>query len=254
MRSFAIPFVVAAVVIGLVLSFQAVLGSTAALPRPLFHDATGGAAAGGLAVPQAISTGSKPRLLLDEQFGGDPGNWPNNPQSTAWLVDGAYRLFARQPGQFVALGAPITQTSPDVVVSATLQKSGGPPGGGYGLIVRDQGPGPRDGLNQTGTFYVLLVNDRGEVGMSRRDSDHWQEILPWTASDAVHQGNATNELMALAVGSQLGLAVNGTLVASREDRTLTAGGVGLYVGGDDSEVTVQRFRAEELPANSGGRQ
>ena len=59
--------------------------------------------------------------------------------------------------------------------------------------------------------------------------------------------------MALAVGSQLGLAVNGTLVASREDRTLTAGGVGLYVGGDDSEVTVQRFRVEELPANSGGR-
>jgi hypothetical protein len=251
-RWLAILSIAAMVVIGLVLSLQVVVGSTAAPRRPHAFDASVGAA-DGRAVPQASNSGSKPRLLLDERFGSNAGNWPNNPQSTAWLADGAYRLVARRPGQFVALGAPIAQVAPDVVVSATLRKTGGPPGGGYGLIVRDQGPGPRDGLNQTGNFYVLLVNDRGEVGMTRREGDHWVEIVPWTASDAVQQGTAANELIALAIGPQLGLAVNGTLIVSREDQALTAGGVGLYLGGDGGEVSVERFRVEELPASPGAR-
>lgn len=48
-----------------------------------------------------------PRTIIDERFADTPRNWPNNPQSTAWFADGAYRLLARQPGQFVALGAPL---------------------------------------------------------------------------------------------------------------------------------------------------
>jgi hypothetical protein len=250
-RWFVLALCLTAIAIGLVLSLQAVVGRTAASTTALGLDSPLGAAQGGPAAAQVnSSSSSKPRVLLDERFASGPGDWPNNPQSTAWLADGAYRLGVRQPGQFVAVGAPVVPPSADVVVSATLRKSGGPPGSGYGLIVRDQGPAPRDGLNQTGNFYVLVVNDRGEVGMSRREGDHWVELLPWTPSEAVHPGTAANELIALAVGPQLGLVVNGTLVASREDRTLTTGAVGLYVGGDESEVTVERLRVEELPANS----
>ena len=48
------------------------------------------------------------------------------------------------------------------MVSATFRKTGGPPGGGYGLVIRDQGPAPRDGVNQNDEAYVMEAGDQGE--------------------------------------------------------------------------------------------
>src|SRR5579884_3523789 len=135
------------------------------------------------------SLGSAPahRTILDEHFADNPRGWPSNPESTAWLADGSYRQVARQASQFVALGAPITERLRDVVVTARFRKVGGPSGGGYGVIVRDEGPGPRDGINQGGRYYVLEAGDRGEVGIWRRENDRWIDILPWTSSPAVRR-------------------------------------------------------------------
>src|SRR4029077_10655869 len=113
----------------------------------------------------------------------------------------------------------------DVVVSATFQKLSGPPGGGCGLIVRDQGPAARDGTSQDGRYYVLEAGDKGEVGIWRRDGDHWVDLLPWQHSDAVKTGTDTNELSVRAVGSNLGLSVNGTPVAAHSDTALPSGQV-----------------------------
>ena len=181
------------------------------------------------------------RLLLDERFASAPAGWPNDPQATAWSADGVYRLFARWPGRFVAVGAPIAESLADVVVAGSFRKVGGPPGGGYGLIVRERDPGRRDGLDQGGRFYVLEAGDRGEVGIWRRDDDAWIELLPWTPSAAVRQGGATNELTVQAVGQQLTFLVNGIEVAAVVDAALPAGGVGLFAGGDGNEVAVDRF-------------
>src|SRR5207249_644685 len=109
---------------------------------------------------------------------------------------------------FVAVSAPITNLPADVVVSATFRKLAGPSGGGYGIIVRDQSTTPRDGTKQDGQFYVLEVGDKGEVGIWRRDSDHWVDLLPWQRTDAVKPGTATNELSVRAVGNTLSLLVN----------------------------------------------
>ena len=211
-------------------------------PNPSGPEVTGTPSS--LPAPSSIQL----RPVLDERFVNTSLNWPSNSQSTAWIADGAYRLFVRQPGQFVAIGAPIATANLDVVVSTTIRKLGGPAGGGYGLIVRDQGPGPRDGVNQIGNFYALIVNDRGEVAISRRENDHWVEVFPWTLSAAVHTGNTGNELVALAIGSRLGLAVNGTLVASVEDPAPRVGAVGLYVGGDLTEAAIEKFLVE-VPMN-----
>ena len=155
--------------------------------------------------------------------------------STAWLARGAYHLLARHPGRFVAVGLPQLEPLRDVVVAGTFRKVGGPPGGGYGLIVRDQGPGPRDGVGQGGRYYVLEVGDRGEVGIWRREGDHWEDLLPWSPSDAVRPGAEPNVLSVRAIGPRLTFVVNGTQVASLEDATLPAGGVGVFLGGDGNE-------------------
>jgi hypothetical protein len=168
--------------------------------------------------------------------------WPNDPQGPAWLSDGGYQVTTRRPGQFVALGAPQPDVLSDVTVSATFHKVSGPSGSAYGIIVRDQGPGPRDGANQDGRFYLLAVNDRREAGVFRRESDRWIDLLPWRAADAVRSGNQSNALTASAVGDRLSLAVNGIEVAaSQSDPTLGPGHVGIFVGGDNTQISLERF-------------
>jgi hypothetical protein len=156
----------------------------------------------------------------------------------------ASHLRVAEAGRFIALGAPLASPFADVVVSGTFRKLGGPSGGGYGIIVRDQASEERDGTNQSGRFYVLEVGDRGEVGIWRREGDIWIDLLPWTRSDAVHPGEATNELTALAVRSQLTFLVNGWGVATVTDASLAGGGVGVFVGGDLNEVAIEDFSVQ----------
>ena len=193
-------------------------------------------------VPQpAPSRAAVFHTVFEEEFADGRHGWPNDPIATAWIADGGYRLFAREPGRFVAVGAPIAKVLGDVVVSGTFRKLGGPPGGGYGLIVRDQGPGSRDGINQGGRYYVLEVGDRGELGIWRREEDHWVDLIPWTPSDVVRPGGTANELMVQAVGQQLTFLVNGIRVASEVDAVLGEGAVGIFAGGDFNDVAVDRF-------------
>jgi hypothetical protein len=172
--------------------------------------------------------------------------WPHEPTGTAWFEAGTYRLFARQPGAFVAIRAPVAAVLSDVTVSATFRKVGGPPGGGFGVIVRDQRAGGGDGVDQRGRYYVLEVGDIGEIGVWRRDDDRWTDLVPWTASPAVRPGNAVNQVTVHAVGSRLTLVVNDVQVAEVEDAALADGAVGMFTGGDLNMVAVSRFRVDSL--------
>ena len=101
-----------------------------------------------------------------------------------YLAAGAYHLESSVPTRFVAVGAPLSSAISDVAVTATLHKSGGPSGGGYGLILRDQESARRDGTNQYGHFYAFEVTDDGKIGVFRRDNDQWTTLLDWTPSNA----------------------------------------------------------------------
>jgi hypothetical protein len=182
--------------------------------------------------------------ILEVLFATGPGPaWLDNPPYATWS-DGAYRLVARDRGNFVAVGVPLERPIGDVVVSATFRKTGGPPGGGYGLIVRGQSPQPLDGVNQTMNAYVLETGDKGEFGVWRRDADHFVDLVPWMPSSSVRAGGSPNDLMVRAVGSELTFMVNGAEVAKVEDATLGSGGVGVFVGGDNNEVALDHFTVQ----------
>jgi hypothetical protein len=209
--------------------------------------AVAGSAAGqpGSATPEvAPLRATAERTVLDERFTTRRDGWPNDPQSVAWFAGGGYHLFARRPGQFVALAAPLDERFRDVTVNASFHKAGGPPGGGYGLIVRDQNPTARNGLDQGGRYYVFEVGDRGEVGLWRREDDRWIDIIPWTRSAAARAGTASNLLTVRAADQQLTFLVNGMPVISHTDTVLLEGGIGVFVGGDGNEVVLERLTVE----------
>ncbi len=186
------------------------------------------------------------RLLVEERFVDNRAGWPNDRRSTAWLLDGRYHLFARRPGQHVAIRAPLGTTPDDVEVTARFHKVDGPAGGGYGVIVRDQGAGPGDGVAQIGSCYVFEVGDRGEFGVWRRGNNQWIDLVPWTASTSVRTGTGVNLLTARAEGSRLTFVVNGVTVATLDDPTLRHGAAGLFVGGDLNEAEVDLFVVRAL--------
>src|SRR5919199_2041298 len=169
--------------------------------------------------------------------------WPNDPGATAWLASDGYHLFARAFERFVGVGI-VAQPVANVRIAATFHKTGGPAGGGYGIILRDQTPDARDGVNQAGRYDVLEVDDTGKVGIWRREQDHWVDLVPWTASAAVHTGEGENELLVTAKDDQLTLSVNGVTVATASDPTLAAGGVGVFVGGDQNQAVLTHLSVQ----------
>jgi hypothetical protein len=184
---------------------------------------------------------------FEEAFQSNVRGWPDDAESTAALAAGGYRLVPRDAGRFVAVRAPGSDRFNDVRVTGTFRKLGGPDGGGYGLILRDQSPAPLDGIVQTGSYYLFEVGDRGEVGIWRRDGDRWIDILPWTAAAAVHPKLGSNELVVQAVGAQIDFFVNGTRVAGTQDTSLTGdGSVGVFAGGDGNDVLLARFSVAPL--------
>jgi hypothetical protein len=124
--------------------------------------------------------------------------------------------------------------------AASAVATPGPPGGGYGIVVRDQNPTVHDGAAQTGRFVVAAVNDSGAVGVWRRENDRWIDLLPWPPAPSVGQDEATNELTVETLGDDLTLSVNGSPVA-RVTMGLPDGGVGVFVGGDGNHVALTRL-------------
>jgi hypothetical protein len=185
-------------------------------------------------------------MLFAERFASPLPNWPNNPDGTAWFADGAFRLFARNAGRFVAVGVPLPRPVRAAVLSVRFRKLGGPAGGGYGLIVRDQGSASDlDGSSQTGQYLVLEVGDRGDVGVWRRNEARWIDVLPWTHSDTVHTDREPNTLVVTQRETALRFEVNGQLVADLTyDGFPPQGGAGIFVGGDLNEVVVDWLRIE----------
>jgi hypothetical protein len=192
--------------------------------------------------PAARASGA----LFDDTLARPIAGWPNDPRGTAWFGVAGYRLFAREKGSFVATGIPLSQPVQDVKITAQFQKTGGPPGGGYGLIVRDQGaPSERDGRNQSGEYLVLEVGDRGDVGIWQRDQTHWIDIVPWQHTEAVLADTSPNTLVVTTHGPDLMLEVNGQVVATVSyDKLPLQGGVGVFAGGDLNEVALEQLRID----------
>ena len=183
-------------------------------------------------------------ILFDAPVTSPVTGWTNDPAGTAWFGVDGYRLYARDAGRFVATAIPLGRPVQDISISAAFHKIGGPVGGGYGFILRDQSPsGDRDGRNQSGRYLVAEVGDRGDIGVWQRDDTHWIDIVPWQRSEAVHTDRASNSLAVTARGSRIVFDVNGQTVADLTyDKLPDSGGVGIFVGGDLNEVTLERLR------------
>lgn len=111
--------------------------------------------------------------------------------------------------------------------------------GSYGVAFR--------GKDQAAIYYVFRVRSSGKyqfVTWAPGGAD--QVLIPWTDSDALQKGEASNRLQVKAVGKRFTLYANGQELTSVSDASYAEGSLGPVVT-EDGHVAVSSFRVWALP-------
>jgi len=103
----------------------------------------------------------------------------------------------------------------------------------YGVICR---------ANADGTGYFFLISGDGFFAILRGDAnDQFEQLIDWTSSNAINQGNSSNEIQVTCDGENLSLQVNGELLASVKDSRYSAEDIALTATSYESTSTEIHF-------------
>lgn len=165
-------------------------------------------------------------LLFQDQFvGGEMGPWVlegdalgrSSVVNEQLLLD----LSAANIMQFVTLPEP---TFTDFVLEVDARPLAGDPANSYGVLFR---------MQDTARFYRFELTGNGAYIFERRNGDGtWTRFVDdWTPHPAILSGsNVVNRIRIEAVGPNLAVYVNDTLVQQVTDATYAAGQIALDAG------------------------
>ncbi len=123
----------------------------------------------------------------------------------------------------------------------------------YGIVFRVSGD------QDTRSYYTFAVTTDGKYYVQKKMDGQWADIDPVkaTASSYIKKGKTRNTLAVLTQDSQISLYINGSLVKTVTDDSITEGQVGVFVGTSDNasaEVAFSRLTvltAEKAKADWG---
>lgn len=122
----------------------------------------------------------------------------------------------------------------DVVVEVRTEQVSAPnnDNNDYGVMCRVQ---------ENGDGYSLLISGDGYFSIQKATGGSFEQLLDWTSSDVIQQGNAINQLRATCQGSTLSLEVNGQQMGSVSDSEFSRGDVALTATSYEEEATQISF-------------
>lgn len=113
----------------------------------------------------------------------------------------------------------------------------------YGLLAR--------AIPETNQTYLFGLSCDGKYSLRFWDGQKIAMLKEWTFHPSIQKGpGSQNVLGLLAVGSQISVFANDTLLVQVEDETLASGAIGLFVGAvmtDNFQVDISRVAYWELP-------
>jgi predicted outer membrane repeat protein len=161
-------------------------------------------------------------------------------------LDGEYRVLTKQAGYFYLFSAP-TCDRRSYVVEADARWVGSP-GSGYGLMF---------GLiGDFEEFYLFDINtDYKRFRLLRADPTDWTVVVPITDAPAIKGGTASNHLKVTRDGDQITLEVNGTVLGTWTEGSITGlTGSGVvsspYSSEPVSDARFDNFRVTRLPGGT----
>ena len=140
---------------------------------------------------------------------------------TTQIEEGVLRLSNSLSGEIAWANA--GREFDDVIIDVETIQAGGPDDNAYGVICRYQNPE---------NFYVLLISGDGHyaIGKYQTGSPQVQYLSgegQYAFSEAINQGESSNQLRVSCVGNELSLMVNGVPLETVTDPTFVIGDIGL---------------------------
>jgi hypothetical protein len=163
------------------------------------------------------------KVLFQDNFANSDSGWNRVRDANGNITDyenEGYRILNNQPISHVWANPGLKFN--DVHLNVGITKTGGPDDNYFGVICRY-----KDGSN----FYILAISSDGYYGIVKVLEGNLSLLgaSQMQPSEAIHQGNAANQLSAECKGKNLSLWVNGELLIAVEDDAFSSGDVGLEV-------------------------
>jgi len=183
-------------------------------------------------------------VLLETDFA-RPDDWPEmldvEAGTAVQLTNDGYELSSASAAYVWSFTEDVYQ---DVVLETAVHQLSPEQNNAYGLVCRASSGDSRNG-------YYFLISGDGFVSIRRVERGLSSPIVDWTPSNAVRQGERTNQLRADCAGDYLALYVNNQLVAEGTDGRFTQGLAGFAASGSEDgavQVSFENFtiRAAEI--------
>ena len=138
----------------------------------------------------------------------------------SWRIeDGRLILSGTGDGMMMMVG-PNTYLTSDLDISVDTEWLGGEDGYAYGILFRVSSKGVYGfGIAAAGAYYV------GELD---EDMEAWEALSDWTFPSVINK-EGKNTLRVITSGSRFEFYINGVMVNSITDDTLTEGYINLYL-------------------------
>ncbi|MBK8903149.1 MAG: hypothetical protein IPM53_18325 [Anaerolineaceae bacterium] len=142
------------------------------------------------------------------------------------VVDGAYRVQTGDDGYIWGLNEALHD---DVVIEVTSSQLSAHENNAYGVMCRAD-------TSNNGDGYYFLISGDGYYTISKGAGDDVSQLVEWTASSAINEGQDSNTIRAVCIGNYLAMYVNDKFLAEIEDSDYASGYAGFaataFEGGD----------------------
>jgi hypothetical protein len=161
---------------------------------------------------------------FNSQFSGSATGWQSH--SGIWTVDSNY--YSTTGLANAVSSASYTADFTNFDYQARLWRNGCDTCANH-IVIRGT-PTPLDGINWWNRSYVFQYTRNGSYSVWKTVAGSYTPLQGWTSISAINQGSAWNTLRVVANGSNFYFYINGTLVWSGTDSSLTSGrvGIGMY--------------------------
>ncbi len=192
-----------------------------AIPNPLAGGGSDGSSAAG-------------GVLFSDDFGSTDTGWEVGDYQTGSVGYGSGVYFVRALGNGDTMWGQASRSFTDVHIEVDAAQIEAPSNDNndYGVICR---------LQSDGSGYYLLISGDGFYSILMGTQGGFEQLVDWTTSNLIRQGNTSNHITAICQGSNLSLYVNGDLLATATDSTFSTGDIGLTATSYESTSTLVHF-------------
>ena len=163
---------------------------------------------------------------FSEHFDDSPENW-YAANGYAWYI-GSSILFSTFQGIDRPSAFYLADFSDFVYEAKIKRDAGSDDGNANAIIVRGKtGVLCPTETNKWDTAYYFQYNRQGSFSIFKMQGCTFESIQPWTTTSAINQGDAWNILKVNLAGNQMSYYINGQLVWSGTDSSISAGMVGV---------------------------